>query len=210
MKEIILIGGGGHCRSCIDVIESAGEFKIAGIIDVKDKIGTKICGYEVIGEDADLPELFKKYKNVLITVGQIKSSKVRLKVYEELKAMGFGFPVIVAATAQVSNHSELGEGTIVMHHAVVNANVKVGVNCILNSKSLIEHDCQIGDYCHISTAAVINGTVSIGNRNFIGSNATIIQSIITADDVTVGINSLVLNDITEPGVFVGNPIRKID
>ena len=44
-KEIILIGGGGHCKSCIDVIESTNDFSIAGIIDSKDKIGDSILGY---------------------------------------------------------------------------------------------------------------------------------------------------------------------
>lgn len=209
-KEILLVGGGGHCRACIDVIESKNEFEIAGIIDVKDKIGTQICGYEIIGEDADLEELRKKYKYALITVGQIKSGKIRLKVYEHLKEIGYELPVIVAASAHVSAHAEIGEGSIVMHQSIVNANVSIGVNCILNNKSLIEHDCRVGDHCHLSTATVVNGAVTIGNRNFIGSNATIIQGASIADDVTVGIGSLLLHDISESGVFVGNPIRKID
>ena len=54
MKEqIILIGGGGHCKSCIDVIEQEGRFEIAGIVEKPDKVGEKVLGYPVIGTDAD-------------------------------------------------------------------------------------------------------------------------------------------------------------
>ena len=37
-KEILLVGGGGHCISSIDVIESTNEYRIGGIIDIKEKI----------------------------------------------------------------------------------------------------------------------------------------------------------------------------
>jgi len=33
MKNLILIGAGGHCRSCIDVIEAEKKYKIIGLID---------------------------------------------------------------------------------------------------------------------------------------------------------------------------------
>ena len=66
MKKIILIGAGGHCNSCIDVIESENKFKIAGLIDNKKSLSK----YKVIGSDKDLQKI--KIKNILITVGQIK------------------------------------------------------------------------------------------------------------------------------------------
>ena len=49
MKKIILVGGGGHCKSVIDVIEQEGKFKIAGIIDRPNLLGSKILGYKFIG-----------------------------------------------------------------------------------------------------------------------------------------------------------------
>ena len=54
MKPLILIGGGGHCRSAIDVIESDGRFSITGITDKKEKIGESISGVEIIAEDSEL------------------------------------------------------------------------------------------------------------------------------------------------------------
>ena len=171
MEEILLIGGGGHCRSVIDVIEQENKYKIAGIIDKKELIGQNILGYKIIACDDDLEYLFKIYKNALVTVGQIKSPKLRVKLFDILKTIGYNLPVIISPLAYVSNRSFIDEGTIVMHHALINTNVKIHKNCIINTKALIEHDCIIEDNCHISTACVINGGVIVKNNTFFGSNA---------------------------------------
>ncbi|MFW2591745.1 NeuD/PglB/VioB family sugar acetyltransferase [Aliarcobacter butzleri] len=178
MKEkIVLIGGGGHCHSVIDVIEQENKYEIIGIVDTKENIGKKVLNYEIIACDDDLETIFLSCKNALITVGQIESNKIRVKIYNNLKQIGFNLPVIISPLAYVSNHSSIEEGTIIMHHALVNANAKIGKNCIINTKALIEHDCVIGDNCHISTASVLNGGVRVKENSFFGSNATSKQSI---------------------------------
>ncbi|MFW2612214.1 NeuD/PglB/VioB family sugar acetyltransferase [Aliarcobacter butzleri] len=178
MKEkIVLIGGGGHCHSVIDVIEQENKYEIIGIVDTKENIGKKVLNYEIIACDDDLETIFLSSKNALITVGQIESNKIRVKIYNNLKKIGFNLPVIISPLAYVSNHSSIEEGTIIMHHAIVNANTEIGKNCIINTKALIEHDCVVEDNCHISTASVINGGVRVKENSFFGSNATSKQSI---------------------------------
>ncbi|MAD40820.1 MAG: acetyltransferase [Arcobacter sp.] len=178
MKEkIVLIGGGGHCHSVIDVIEQENKYEIIGIIDKKELLGQKVLGYEVIASDNDLSEIFKTCKNAIITIGQIESSNLRTKIFNNLKNIGYTLPVIVSPIAYVSKHSFIEEGTVIHHHTLVNANVRIGKNCIINTKALIEHDSIIEDYCHISTASVINGGVTVKKGTFFGSNATSKQSI---------------------------------
>jgi sugar O-acyltransferase (sialic acid O-acetyltransferase NeuD family) len=172
MKEkIILIGGGGHCSSCVDVIEQEDRFAIAGIVDVPEKNRLNIWGYSVIGSDPDLAELIKTFPNVLITLGQIKSPTRRMELFNDLIQMGARFPVIQSPFAYVSPHAHVAEGSIVMHHALINAGARVGRNCIINTKALVEHDAVIEDHCHISTGAVVNGGVAIGSGSFFGSGA---------------------------------------
>ena len=171
-EEILLIGGGGHCKSVIDVIEQENKYKIVGIIDKKELIGQEVLGYKIIASDDDLPNLFQKYKNAHITVGQIKSNAVRVKLYAVLKEIGYTLPTIISPLAYVSKHAVIKGGSIVMHKALINANAKVGKNCIINSKALIEHDVVVEDNCHISTAAVVNGGVTVKENSFVGSNAT--------------------------------------
>lgn len=172
MEKILLIGGGGHCRSAIDVIEQEHKYLIAGIIDKKELIGQKVLGYEIIGCDDDLEELFNTFKHAVITVGHIRSNSIRVKLFNILKQIGYTLPTIISPFAYVSKHSYLGEGTLVMHQALINSNAKIGKNCIINTKALIEHDCIVEDNCHISTSSVLNGGVTIKENSFYGSNST--------------------------------------
>ena len=191
MNKIILIGGGGHCKSAIDVIEQEARFEIAGIIDKSELLGSKILGYPVIGNDFDLESLAKKYQNALVTVGQIKSALARIKLYDLAIKAGFTLPSIVSPNAYISKHSKIGNGTIIMGNVIVNANVSIGDNCIINSKALIEHDCLISSHCHISTNAIINGGVTIGSESFIGSNVTTKNNIIIKENSFIKAGSLV-------------------
>jgi sugar O-acyltransferase (sialic acid O-acetyltransferase NeuD family) len=178
MKEkIVLIGGGGHCHSVIDVIELTNKYEIIGIVDTKENIGKQVLDYKVIACDDDLETIFQTCKNAVITVGQIKSNQIRVKLFEKLTKIGFNLPIIISPLAYVSKHSSIDEGTIIMHHVFINANVKIGKNCIINSKALIEHDVVVEDNCHISTASVLNGGVIVKENTFFGSNATSKQNI---------------------------------
>jgi len=171
-SEILLIGGGGHCKSVIDVIEQEGRYTIAGIVDKKELLGTKVLNYKVIACDDDLESLFQKYKYACVTIGQIQSNTLRVQLFTKLKDIGFTLPTIISPLAYISKYATLDEGTVVHHHVLINSAAKIGKNCIINSKALIEHDAIVGDHCHISTAAVVNGGVVIENGSFFGSNAT--------------------------------------
>jgi len=185
MKDLLLIGGGGHCRSIIDVIEEEGSFNIAGIIDNSDLLGKTVLGYPIIGDDSDLNKLANEFKYALITVGQVKSPNLRIKLFKKIKKLGFVLPSVVSPRAYVSKHATIGDGTVVMHCALVNANAIIGKNCIVNTKSLIEHDSFIGDNCHISTNTIINGGVVVEQGSFIGSGST------TKEGVMIDKNSFI-------------------
>ena len=191
MKKIILIGGGGHCKSAIDVIEQEAKFEIIGIIDKPKLLGSKVLGYSVISSDFDLHRLAKKYKYALITVGHIKTARIRIKLFDLAIKSGFTLASIISPKAHVSKHSSIGRGTIIMHHAIVNADSFIGDNCIINTKALVEHDCSILDHCHISTNATINGGNQIGSKSFIGSNVTTKEYIKIGNNSFIKANSLI-------------------
>jgi sugar O-acyltransferase (sialic acid O-acetyltransferase NeuD family) len=209
IKKLVLIGGGGHCKACIDVILSDKNFHVEGILDNTLVRGNKVLDFLVMGGDSLIEQMAINKNYFLITVGQIKTAEVRVKLYEQIKNKGGEFAIVIASSAIVSPFCRISEGTLVMHHAVVSANTKIGINCIINNKALIEHDSTIGDHSHISTGAIVNGNCFIGNRNFIGSGAVIVNNVRTADDVVVGAGSIVRHSISDPGVYVGNPARKI-
>lgn len=190
MKELILIGGGGHCKACIDVIELEGRFKIIGIIDQKQNLGEKVLDYEIIGTDEDIPALIKTYPFFLLTVGQLGSSEIRKKILCSFKENPEKFPTIVSPLAYVSKHSKLGSGSIVMHFAMVNSGASVGEHCIINTKSLIEHDVVIEDFCHIATGAIVNGGAIVRRDSFVGSGSVVKQAVVIPERSFIKANSL--------------------
>lgn len=204
MEKILLIGAGGHTRSCIDVIESEGRYSILGLIGSEQELGTKILGYEVIGTDQNLEVLRKECKHAIVTVGQIKNSKPRRDLFSLLKRFQFNLPVVISPSASVSKHSSFGEGTIVMHQVVVNANVIVGSNCIINTKALLEHDVKIGDHCHISTGSILNGEVFVGEASFIGSGSIIKETVTIGTNVVVAMASRVVRNLPDSSFYKTN------
>lgn len=170
-ESLILLGGGGHCKACIDVIEKEDKYKIAGIIDMKERIGEKILNYSIIGCDDELELLSKSYNNFFITIGQIKPTDKRINIFQKLRELNLNIPIIISPMAYVSRYANIDSGTIIMHQAIVNAGAAIGSNCIINTKALIEHDVVIQDHCHISTGAIVNGGVRIGANTFFGSGA---------------------------------------
>jgi len=169
MKKLILIGAGGHAKSCIDVIESTKKFKILGLIDKKNK---NFFDYKVITDDKYLEkEKNNKRLSVYISIGFIKSPKNRIKIFKKLKKRNFHFPSIISKFAYVSRRSNILEGTMIHHFVVINSEVKIGYNTIVNTSSLIEHDVKVGNHCHISTGTILNGGVTVGDGTFIGSGS---------------------------------------
>lgn len=203
MKPLILIGGGGHCKSVLEAAESAG-YNILGVLDMPEDVAKDILSTKVIGTDDDIPAYVDKAEFV-ITVGFIKNPSTRIRIYNKVKEVGGKFATIIASTAYVSKYATIGEGTVVLHQAFVNAGANVGCNVILNTATNIEHDAVIGDHCHISTGTMVNGDCKVGERCFIGSQSVLANGISIGDDIIVGAGSLVRKSISEKGIYSGNP-----
>ena len=208
-QTIILIGGGGHCKACIDVIESTGLYKIIGILDVLEKRGHKILDYSIIGSDEDIPKLANERHKFFITVGQIKSSLTRENLFNKLKDLKIKLPVIISPNAYVSNHASIGEGSIIMHHSTVNAGAKIGKLGIINTGAIIEHDNLIGDFCHISIGAVLGGDICIGSYCFVGGNSFIYNRLTVPERTIISGSSVVTKSFKKSGILAGNPARLI-
>lgn len=208
MKNLIVVGGGGHCKSVIDVAESAG-YNILGILDKPEEVGKRVLGYEVIGTDDDMDKYAEK-ADFIVTVGQIKSSNLRVKLHQMLAEANCHLATIIASTAHVSRHATIGEGTIIMHQAFVNADARIGKGCIINTASIIEHEATVGDYCHVSTGATINGGASIGKCTFVGSQSVINQCVKIGDNIIIGAGSAVVNDLPSNCIAVGVPAKPIN
>ena len=197
MKDIIIIGAGGHSRSAIDILNGLNEYKILGIVDNELEVGSVVGEHTIIGSDSDLKKLQPLSANALIAVGQIKNPFIRSELYQQLKDLGFNLPTVVSHAATVSDSAKIGDGTIIMNGAIINAGAKVGSNCIINTGAIVEHDVKIGDNTHISTNSVINGDASIGSCTFIGSGSVIRNGISIGSECIVSMGSIIFKSIND-------------
>jgi len=165
------------------------------IVDLPEMLHQKVLGYEIVATDKDLSDLAKEYKYFLITLGQVETANKRIEIFVKLKAISVVLPCIISPFAYVSKYSKIGKGTIIMHHALVNAGAEIGTNCIINSKALIEHDALIEDHCHISTGALINGGVRVCSGTFFGSNAVSREYIEIEKNSVIGCAARVVKNV---------------
>jgi sugar O-acyltransferase (sialic acid O-acetyltransferase NeuD family) len=204
-NQIILVGGGGHAKACIDVIESDSTWNLKGYLDVKQTLSNSY-GIAYLGSDLEASK-FVHEAQFLITVGQLGHSPIREKLFNELKKANAEFAIVKATNAIISKKSIIGNGTIIMHGAILQADTFVGENCIVNDRVLIEHDSTIGNHCHISTGAIINGGVKIGNGVFIGSGSVLRNGITIGDNCVIGMGAVVTKSIGDGLTVFGNPAK---
>lgn len=209
-KKLLLIGGGGHCKTVIEAIESTNAYDDIGIIDLAKNIGEKILNNLIIGSDRDLNELREKgYTDAFISMGSIGHSLKRQALYQMIKELKFKLPIIIDKTANVSSYSQISEGTFIGKKVIINADTVIGKCVILNTGSIIEHDCQIGDFAHLAPGTVLSGDVKIAKAAHIGANSVIRQKITVGEGSLIGIGSVVVKDIEKNSLAFGNPCREV-
>lgn len=210
MKDIILIGGGGHCKSVIETISKSKDYNIVGILDLHDKVGEEILGIKIIGTDDQLEYFYKNgVKYAFLSLGSIGDVSLRKKLYTIALGIGYVFPNIVDNTAIISDKIQVGCGNFIGKGAIINCDTEIGNNCIVNTGAIIEHDCCIGDFCHIAPGATLSGGVIIGQNSHIGTNSTIIQNINIGENTIIGAGSVVIRDIGDNRKAYGNPCREV-
>ncbi|MEO8068082.1 MAG: acetyltransferase [Flavobacteriales bacterium] len=205
---LILVGGGGHCRSVIDVIEAECKWSIAGVLDREELAGQKVLDHPIIGGDAMIPALADQGHSFLVTAGQVKDAGLRIRLHQAVISAGGSLATVVSPLARVAGGATIGAGTVVCHFALVNNGAHVGAGCIVNTGALVEHDAAIGDHCHIATGAIVNGGCTVGARSFVGSGAVLLQAIRLGADCLVGAGAVVLKDVKDRTTVVGQPARE--
>ncbi len=201
MKELILLGGGGHALSVADSILQDREYRIVGYTDPAEDTA---CPFEYLGTDEVLQEYYEKgVKYAFICVGFMGGSSVRDSLYQKLKAIGYEIPVVTDPSAILAEECRIGEGTFIGKGAIVNTHADIGKMSIINTGALIEHSCRIGDYTHIAVGAMLCGDVKIGSNTLIGAGTTVKQGVRIGNDCVIGMGSTVLCDVRDNSKRVG-------
>lgn len=208
MDKLILVGGGGHCKSVLDSVLKTNQYGDIGIVDTQKK--DELMGMKIVGSDADLPELFNKgFTHAFVSLGNVGSPKNRIRLFKTLEEIGFIIPNIIDKTAIVSLYADFGRGIYVGKNAVLNSCCSIKDGAIVNTSAVIEHDCLIESFAHIAPGTVLCGNVSVKENAFIGARSVIKQQITIGKNVVIGMGSVVIKDIPDNVVAYGNPCKEV-
>lgn len=148
----------------------------------------------------------------LLCVG---NSVSRSEVFQQLQTVGIKSSDYLenhlANTAKLLDPDtiDIGKGSIVCDGSIFTCNIKMGILGIVNLNSTIGHDTTLGDFFTCSPGVHVSGNCKIGHRVMIGSNSVLREHITIGDNIVIGMGSVVTKDLLEPGVYIGNPCRKL-
>lgn len=204
MSKLVLIGGGGHCKS---VLDSALKMKFFEKIVITDEClppGTKILGCEVVGNDSCLQQLREDgYEYAFITLGCVRVGNSREKLAAKISSLGFKFAVVQDPSSVIAQNVKIGSGSYIGKNVVINTDATIGKHCIINTGAIIEHECEVGDFTHVSVGTVLCGCVSVKNNCMIGAGSVVIQGMCIGSNVQIGANSTVLSDVGDNMTYYG-------
>lgn len=209
-KKLLLIGGGGHCKSILDTLYTCNAYEEIGIIEQAHISAKKVLDTDIIGTEENLPALKEAgYTDAFISVGSVGNPAVRIKLFRQLMNLCFNIPIIVDPSSYIGFNCHIGTGVFIGKNTIINAETKIGNGAIINTNAIIEHDCEIGAFVHIAPGSTICGNTYIGNHSHIGAGATVIQSVHIGKGVIVGAGSVVVGSIEDFQRYCGVPAKKM-
>jgi sugar O-acyltransferase (sialic acid O-acetyltransferase NeuD family) len=208
-KKICIVGTGGFGREtfcCLkDSLVTHGKSvhdNVFFMVADNDYSEKEVMGINVIPQSAFNPDEYE----VLIGIGD---SSTRKKVVEKLP-VGTKFTKVIHPSSVISDWVELGDGAIVTAGVIITCNIKIGQHAQLNLHSTIGHDCTIGDFFTAGPGTNVSGICSFGDNVYFGTNAAVKQGVEICNDVVIGMGSVVTKNITESGIYIGNPAKKLE
>jgi sugar O-acyltransferase (sialic acid O-acetyltransferase NeuD family) len=206
MKEkLIIIGASGHGKVAADIAIKMKKWQIIAFLDDDESIKTSM-GLEVIGKTADA-FTYKVEADFFVAIG---NNVTREKVQAELMDEGMPVANLIHPGAVIGTDVEIGIGTIVMAGVVINSSSRIGKGCIINTSSSLDHDNVVNDFVHISPGVRTAGNVGIGKLTWLGIGSVVSNNVNICSGCKVGAGAVVVKDITEPGTYVGVPVRRVN
>lgn len=209
-QKVIILGGGGIASIAAWIMDRRGDAEVAGLINDVAEVGTYIGKkkkFKVIGTSDDVPDLIKNNECKFFVA--FHGMQREREVYK--KICNFNIPddrlysPIDPSAVVAYDYSEIGPGVMIAPLAQVGPDTTIGRNTVILGNSFVGHDTNIGSFCHVATNSVVGSFINIGNACHIGMNATIREKTRIGDYCLIGMGAVVLNDVEENSIVVGNP-----
>ncbi|MBF0295604.1 MAG: acetyltransferase [Magnetococcales bacterium] len=210
MKNIIIMGGSGHAKTIIDIVERENRHRIVGVLDPAREVGERLLGHVVLGGDEDLPELVTRLgiEGAILAIG---GNHQRALLAERLAKQHPDLPLVSAVHpgAVIGRGATLGAGTVVMAGAVIGPDCRVGRACIINTLASLDHDSVMGDFAALAPHAATGGNCRIGRGAFLGMGAVVIHGLRVGEHALLGAGAVAVQDVPALSVSLGVPARVV-
>jgi len=200
-NKISLFGAGGHGRVVARQIRERWPGADLCFGDMHKPCGSRIN---------DIPVTFTAPDaisggHLIVTIGD---NGLRARLQQSAITSGVAVGYFIADPERFFGPPP-GVGSMILAGAVVNSDVLLGAGVIVNSGAIVEHDSEIGDFCHLAPGSVLAGGTVLGTRVFVGAGAQVVNQAHVAEGTVIGAGATVIRSITEPGIYAGNPARRI-
>lgn len=203
MKDLVIVGAGGHGRELFGVVAAinaaAPTWNVLGFVDDDprhlervDRLGSSVLG--PVGWLAD--------RDVSIAVG-IGTPAVRRSIVERLGLPDDAYPAIVNPSASIGVDVRLGAGVLVYERSVLTTDVRIGAHTHLNVGCAVQHDSTVGAFVQLSPGVFVNGDCTIGDDVFVGTGALVTRGCTVGAGARVGAGTVVLSDVEPAETAVG-------
>jgi UDP-N-acetylbacillosamine N-acetyltransferase len=204
-KPLLIFGAGGHAKVVADLAQKCGR-EIVGFIDDVDskRAGEKFFGGKILGGMDAINRVRDShtYLEVIVAVGECKA---RVRIASALQKIGLPLATLLHPAAVSAADVKIGNGTVVVAGAILNAGSTIGDNVIINTGASVDHDCSIGNGIHIGPGARLGGNVAIGDESWIGIGAIIKDRVSIGASCVIGAGALVLKNVPDNTVAYGSP-----
>lgn len=201
-SRLVILGAGGHGRVVADAALAQGAWSqvLATDRDPKRCQGELLPGVPLLA----LRDAESGGAAVHVAIGNAQARE------RETAALGARPPAsVVHPHASVSPHAAVGAGCFLAAQAVLAPAAQLGLCVIVNHGAVVDHDVRVGDFSHLAPLCSLGGGVRVGRRVLVGTGARILPGLVIADDVVIGAGAVVHGPISEPGVYVGVPARRV-
>lgn len=205
---MIILGAGGHASEVFDVLLGNKTDNETSLFFFDNINGLSMkFGRPVLSSVEELVSAFKIDNRCIIAVGNPNARKLLNQLATDAGGI---VQQLISNTAHLSTlNTNIGEGVNIMHRAMIFPDTSIGYGALINSGAMVHHDCKIGEFCEIGPATVLTGGVQIGNNVSLGAGCVVLPGLSICDDVVIGGGTTVTKHIHEPGIYVGNPHKKL-
>jgi sugar O-acyltransferase (sialic acid O-acetyltransferase NeuD family) len=208
MKEVVIIGAGGHAREVLEILLSCrangSGVHVLGFIEEDARTGATMCGLPILGDFRWFDSFETGRVEVICAVGTPEITK---SLVLKARKLGLRFASAISPLALISPSASIGRGVMIFPNVVVSCGVSIGNYVTLNVATTVSHDSRVGDYSSISPGVHIAGGVSIGRGCFAGMGCNVIQGVSVGDRSVLGAGAVVLDDVPAGVTSAGVPAR---